>query len=196
MKICATCNIDISHKRKNAKFCSLSCSSKYNRLLILQKDVPLNYKRCGKCKNIKSAYDFRKNKNAAFGLSYFCKKCDNQRVYTRDKRKVLLNSAKKRAKDNNLEFNITIDDIFLPEKCPILGLELTFNLEKVEDNSYSIDRIDSSKGYIKGNIQIISFKANTIKNNANLQELEAIYFYMKSLDKLLKEGNNESTCCR
>jgi hypothetical protein len=179
MKKCISCSAGISTKDKRIKFCSLSCSTRYNRLLILQKDVPNNHKKCGKCRTIKKFEDFRKNKNSAFGYSYFCKECDNQRIYTRDKRGVLLNAAKKRAKDHNLAYNLNLNDIVLPDKCPILGIELQFNTGKAKDNSYSIDRIDNNKGYIKGNIQIISFKANTIKNNANFKEIELIYKYMK-----------------
>ena len=182
MKKCHYRNTDISLKRKISKFCSLSCSTRYNRLQILQKDVPIHHKKCGKCLKIKKFIDFRKNKNAAFGYSYFCKECDNQRIYTRDKRKVLLNAAKKRSKDNNLEFNLDINDILLPQKCPILGIDLQFNTGKAQSNSYSIDRIDNNKGYIKGNIQIISFKANTIKNNTTFKELELVYLYMKQLE--------------
>jgi hypothetical protein len=180
LKLCQTCSTDISAKRKKSKFCSLSCATKYNRLLVLQKDVPNEHKKCGKCLEIKSFNKFRKNKNSAFGYSYFCIECDKQRIYTRDKRKVLFNAAKKRAKDNNIDFNLELDDIILPLKCPILGIELVFNTDKAKDNSYSIHRIDPNKGYIKSNIQIISFKANTIKNNASLTEIEKVYLYMKA----------------
>jgi hypothetical protein len=179
-KLCQTCNKDISSKKKKSKFCSLSCSTKYNRLLVLQKDVPKLHKKCGRCLEIKPFREFRKNKNSAFGYSYFCRKCDKQRTYTRDKRKILFNAAKKRAKDNNINFNLELEDIVLPIKCPILGMELVFNTGKARDNSYSIDRIDSNLGYIKGNIQVISFKANTIKNNASLLEIEKVYLYMKN----------------
>lgn len=179
MAQCVNCNKNLTSKKKIAKFCSLSCSAKYNRLQILQKNIPINHKKCGKCLLIKNFSEFRKNKNSAFGYSYFCKECDKQRIYTRDKRKVLLNAAKKRAKDQNLEFNLDINDIVLPIKCPILDIELVFNKYNACDNSYSIDRIEPNKGYIKGNIQIISFKANTIKNNASLLEIEKVYLYMK-----------------
>jgi hypothetical protein len=181
---CLECGTDITNKRKNTKYCSLSCSTKHTRSKILQYDLPQNNKRCGKCKEVKDFSEFRKNKNSAFGYSYFCRLCDNQRVYTRDKRKVLYNAAKKRAKDKNLEFSITLNDIVLPKKCPILNIQLEFNEGKAKDNSYSIDRINNQKGYIKGNIQIISFKANTIKSNASLQEIKMIYEYMSLVNRL------------
>jgi len=179
MKLCQNCHKDISYKRKSSKFCSLSCSTQYNRFQILQKNVPLNHKKCGKCLKIKKYISFRKNKNSSFGYSYYCKECDKQRVYSRDKRKILINAAKKRAKDTNLDFNLDINDIILSQYFPFLGIELQFNHTNARDNSYSIDRIDPNKGYIKGNIQIISFKANTIKNNASLSDIEKVYLYMK-----------------
>lgn len=84
----------------------------------------------------------------------------------------LLNNARKRASLFNLEFNITMDDIVIPDECPILKHK--FELGKVggDKYSYSLDRIDPSKGYIKGNIQVISRLANTMKNNASPEELK------------------------
>lgn len=79
----------------------------------------------------------------------------------------LLNRARKRAALYNLEFNITAEDIHLPKCCPILGIELGIGKKGGSDNSYSLDRIDSSKGYVKDNVQVISRLANTMKNSAN-----------------------------
>ena len=84
----------------------------------------------------------------------------------------LLRSAKVRALKRDLEFNIGVEDFDLPEKCPLLNISLTCNLDKAKDNSYSLDRIDNSKGYIKGNVWIISNKANRLKGDASLEELE------------------------
>jgi len=49
----------------------------------------------------------------------------------------------------------------------------------VDDNVPSVDRIDPTKGYIKGNVEVISWRANHLKNNATVEELEAIVNYMK-----------------
>lgn len=83
----------------------------------------------------------------------------------------LLKQAKYRAKKNNLDFEIELEDIVIPKICPILNIPLFSSKGHSGPNSPSIDRIDSSKGYIKGNVQVISHKANTIKSNATLQEL-------------------------
>ncbi len=84
----------------------------------------------------------------------------------------LLNSIRQRAKRLGAPFDLTRDDLIFPEKCPVFGFALERNRGKVNFNSPSIDRIDPSRGYTKDNIQVISYKANTMKNNASKEELE------------------------
>lgn len=83
-------------------------------------------------------------------------------------------SAKNRAKKRGLEFSITEEDFELPEKCPLLEIPMYKNPEEACPNSYSLDRIDSTKGYIPGNVWVISRRANTLKNDASLEELELL----------------------
>ena len=86
----------------------------------------------------------------------------------------MLNRSKSRAKRKGFEHNITIDDIQIPDKCPLLGIPLIKGEGCVQENSPTLDRIDSSIGYIKGNVWVISYKANTIKSNATPEELLTI----------------------
>jgi len=79
--------------------------------------------------------------------------------------------AKDRAKKANQPFNITIEDIIIPAVCPYLGIPLQVNRKKQNDGSPSLDRINPSLGYIKGNIEVISNKANAMKYNATSEEL-------------------------
>lgn len=88
-----------------------------------------------------------------------------------------LMAAKARAKKLGLEFNITEKDVILPDYCPILGLKLEVANKHRTDSSPSLDRVDNTKGYIKGNIHIISWRANKIKSNATLEELMKIAEY-------------------
>lgn len=67
--------------------------------------------------------------------------------------------------------NLLNAELLIPEYCPLLGTKLEIGSGQ---NSPSIDRIDSSKGYTLDNIWIISRRANTIKNDATLEELELL----------------------
>lgn len=86
----------------------------------------------------------------------------------------MLNRSKSRAKKKGFEHNIDLDDISIPDKCPLLGIPIFKGESSVQENSPTLDRIDSSKGYVKGNVWVISYKANTIKSNATPEELLAI----------------------
>lgn len=92
--------------------------------------------------------------------------------YENNRAKRLLIKSKETAKNSGLEHSITLEDIIIPEYCPVLGVKLTATLGEgqVQTNA-SIDRIDSTKGYVKGNVQVISRKANTMKSNATKEEL-------------------------
>ena len=83
-------------------------------------------------------------------------------------------AAKFRAKKKNQEFTITEDDFELPDICPLLEVPMHKNPEQACGFSYSLDRIDSSKGYIPGNVWVISNRANKIKSDATLEELELL----------------------
>ena len=61
--------------------------------------------------------------------------------------------------------------------CPLLGVKLSYKVYegKVCPSNYAtLDKIDPSKGYVSGNIQILSYRANTLKNSATLEELKTI----------------------
>lgn len=83
---------------------------------------------------------------------------------------------------NNIPYDITVDDLYpLPLTCPVLGIPLNWMLEGrgAPNECPSIDRLDPATGYTKGNVRIISQKANRLKSNASKDELEAILTYMK-----------------
>lgn len=86
--------------------------------------------------------------------------------------------AKRRAKKKGIEFTITSSDITIPKICPVLGLEIVIGNGRT-DGSPSLDRFNNNLGYTKDNIRVISFRANTLKNNATVDELKAIINYME-----------------
>jgi len=86
-------------------------------------------------------------------------------------RKYLFGLARGRARRKGQEFTITMDDLpEIPEKCPLLGLVL--NPWSIYLSHHpSLDRIDNSKGYVPGNVQFISHRANMLKNSATVDEM-------------------------
>ena len=98
--------------------------------------------------------------------------------------KELWQQLKQSATKRKIPFSLTLNDLnnlSFPVTCPILGLELKFNKDKAADDSYSIDRVDSSRGYEIDNIIVISQKANRIKNNATPEELAKIEQFYRDL---------------
>lgn len=98
-------------------------------------------------------------------------KAINRRSYLKNKWKQMWYAAKYRAHIKGIEFTIIPSDIIIPEYCPILEVKLEVGKGNVHKHSPSLDRIDNTKGYIKGNIWVISRMANTMKNSATLEEL-------------------------
>ncbi len=89
--------------------------------------------------------------------------------------KRLLADAKARARKKGLPFDLRIEDVEIPNECPVFGLPLAWaNADHRTWSSPSIDRIDSRLGYVKSNVWIVSWRANQIKSDATPRELRAV----------------------
>jgi hypothetical protein len=94
--------------------------------------------------------------------------------YEKNWPRYILKTVKTRAKKKNREFNLTEEDLIVPELCPVFEEPLNIREYKQKGGtpfSPSVDRIDNNKGYIKGNMQIISFLANSMKSSASPSQL-------------------------
>ena len=138
---------------------------------------------CIEC-NAQTQKENRENNREEYN-SYFRKrfnteegKAERNKIRLNNLEKDMLYNAKKRAKKNNWEFNLTKNDIVIPEKCPVLGEKLI--REARNWMMPSLDRVDNTKGYIKGNVRVISRKANTLKSNLTLDDMDKIYSYITS----------------
>lgn len=104
-----------------------------------------------------------------------------QRYRDRHPARFILKRAKARAKRDGIEFNLAESDIEVPNMCPILNIEIVLPWDKMpfggRSNSASLDRIDNSKGYVPGNVQVISNLANTMKSSATPEQLAAFARY-------------------
>lgn len=96
-------------------------------------------------------------------------------------------ARKHHAKKKGIEFTISYEYVvsLITEKCPILGIELSWCSQSVivTDNSPSLDRVIPSLGYVDGNVVWVSSRANRIKNDGTQQEHEKIYKFMKGYSK-------------
>jgi hypothetical protein len=124
---------------------------------------------------------------------YCGRECQNvkhsmSRRVDKDPRYSMWLGAGRRCRKSGRDFNIEPNDIpEIPEFCPILGIKLKVNNNGPTDESPSLDRIDSTKGYIKGNIRVISNRANRIKSDATYDELKLIY---EDLKKIMNNNEN------
>lgn len=108
-----------------------------------------------------------------------------------DRRKgKIIGNLKHSAKRRGLEFNLEYTDLELPKYCPILKVELQYGYNSNNLFNASVDRIDNSKGYIKGNIIIISRLANLMKNQANFKQLQ---LFINNQQKILNYYKNHGT---
>ena len=83
-------------------------------------------------------------------------------------------AAKARATKAGVPFNIKPADLTIPHTCPVLGIPIIVGSDKGTDNSPSLDRVVPSLGYVRGNVLVISNRANRIKNNATVTELRRV----------------------
>lgn len=156
---------------------------------------PLMEKSCTKCRTTKPLTEFYSHALKPLGVQSSCKSCWAERrkttefkskrsvyrkaYYRDDPRKPLLDLAKHRAKRDGLPFDITVEDISIPEFCPILGTKIAVSENLYGDNSPSVDKVVPSLGYVKGNVYIVSHRANRLKSDATIDELLAVIQYIK-----------------
>lgn len=159
----------------------------------------LKEKKCSKCGEVKSTDEFIIKRDSKTGFDSKCKACGTKyykqyleqggRVVRdlyydkwRDKGKYLYYNAKRRAKAKGLPFNLDREDIIIPTHCPVLGIPLMVNKNpesKTGDGSPSLDRLIPELGYVKGNVVVMSHKANRMKSNATLDELKLLVKFLE-----------------
>ena len=154
--VCQLCGKQFTGKRKDAKWCSTLCGNRIRN---------------------RTYY----NKNPKHARESFKRSRINRRE------SLMLSRCKYRAKQLGIAFNLTKDDIVIPEFCPVLGIEirqLSIDEEPKKGyhpNSPSLDRIIPELGYVKGNVRVISARANLLKSDATISELELVLQDLKRL---------------
>lgn len=95
-----------------------------------------------------------------------------------DRPRYLWKAARLRARRQGIPFKLTPADITVPTHCPILGIELKVGNGPMSPASATLDRIDPSLGYLPGNVEVISNRANMIQSNASWREVLEVALYM------------------
>lgn len=98
-------------------------------------------------------------------------------------KRYLLVSARARAKRQNIPFDLTENDFEIPEFCPCFGFKLVQNEKKSCPQSATLDQIIPGNGYVCGNVQVISLKANTMKSNASKDDLNKFVEWINKCTK-------------
>lgn len=87
----------------------------------------------------------------------------------------LLSGAKKRTQRSGLRFDLTVHDIpAIPDRCPVLDIALQCSSGRMSDASPSLDRIEPKRGYVSGNVRVISWRANRLRSDASAAELRLV----------------------
>lgn len=145
-------------------------------------------KQCTRCGIAKPFSEFIRSSRNKNGLNSHCKQCNRTRNQQYRKSNPvkgqtykMFRDARLRAEDKKLPFDIDVEYVrsLVVSRCPVFGTHLEWSAQRGNgpipiESSPSLDRIDPTKGYIKGNVWIISYKANVIKNNATHEELKLV----------------------
>ena len=136
----------------------------------------LETKVCGTCKKNKLLTEFHKDCTRFDGIDPYCTVCRKEIRIKYKKEKPFhyrCDTVRSKTSTGKLPFNLTgeyLESIWT-DTCPILGVELDlFAYNKNADNAAQVDRIVPDKGYVKGNVGWLSFRANRLKGDATAKE--------------------------
>lgn len=125
-------------------------------------DICIHMKQCVKCQDFKPIADFLKEKRRKSGVGYWCKECWNKYQYNTFHKRYL--HWKSNAKYRGILFEVTEPELnALPKVCHYTGIALTTNQREI--NTISLDRLNSNKGYVTGNVVFCCESINTMKQD-------------------------------
>lgn len=151
----------------------INCGREFTVKTTIAKSSPKRQMFCQECCSKLSMWERRVIRMKTFPEERQKYLEQKRQEFLRDYKRNMLAGARRRASVRNIDFTITEEDIIIPSKCPILEVPLVIGTKDNYEYSPSLDRINNSKGYVRGNIQVISKKANSMKNSATLEELKA-----------------------
>jgi hypothetical protein len=141
---------------------------------------------CNSCQEEKPQFEFYRNRK---GFYKYCKMCYVERnkgyqesYRIRNRFAIRVRACKARAKDKDLPFDLTEEHLreVWTGVCPIFNMPLDIQALKNSPQHAELDRVIPELGYVKGNVAWLSQRANRIKDNAKLEELERLVEWLKS----------------
>lgn len=106
-------------------------------------------------------------------LNAYCKDYRESQLQE-EPEKVIYGRIKRRARLLGIPFNLDISDVEIPEICPVLGIKIVCSGGHPRPDSPSVDRKTPTLGYVKGNVRVISNRANTLKSDATVSEMALV----------------------
>lgn len=137
----------------------------------------LNCTQCQKELTEANSSESQRARGKGRGMCVSCNREYNKKRRRQQPLAHIIYRAKGNAKIRGIEFNITEKDLpSIPENCPIFPwIKLVYTVgEGRSEGSLSLDRIDSSQGYVKGNLRFVSNRANSMKSDMTDAELRAL----------------------
>jgi hypothetical protein len=131
---------------------------------------------CKECKETKT--EFKRNRHG--NPSSLCTDCEKirqsgyhhkQHASTPERKLAwALRTIKWKSQKNGIPFDIELKDFLpLPETCPALGTPMHYEGDR--DSIPTFDRLVPNLGYVKGNVHLISHRANRMKSDATPEEI-------------------------
>lgn len=188
-KECNVCNklkiLNFFHKSKSGilgrhNTCK-ECRSKLRKELKFE-PIKEGTKLCFKCNKELNVENFYKDKSSTNGLQTYCKKCSVSNTkkwgstfegFLKKLYKDIQNNSERKSKKIDVCISIDdIKDIYNKQNglCALTGIPLTYTIQNSRNtenivNKYniSVDRIDSTKDYVKDNIQLVCAIINRMK---------------------------------
>lgn len=121
---------------------------------------------------------FRKNHSAYYTehkeeLNAYCKSYRGRELQENPE-KIIFLRTRRRAEDRGIPFDLDLSDMIIPSVCPVLGIVIVCSGGRPRPDSPSVDRMIPSLGYVRGNVRIISNRANTLKSDSTVEEMTMI----------------------
>lgn len=176
-----------AERRSNAKYCSKECqvrSQNKDTWASSDKEANREYMRSYYYANLEKERESRKRSGQKLNAKIAGEMRRGSDFGILAYKRRMLSGARSRAKAKGLPFNLSVDDVHIPDVCPVLGIEIKFSFGQPSDNSPSLDKIVPAFGYTKNNVEVISHRANTLKRDSTVQEMRAIAdYYEQKLSK-------------